>query len=165
MVNFRRNDKTKVKEIRAFREELARSKRKSNGRRFTDQEVMFAAVEKFDGTAREHADAAHPLHSEAELRLKLWNKDKRGYNVEGDPEELIIGVPHRTQTLDGRKGYIFIEELAYDKTSEDAKKHQDRLNEGGRKKSQKLDNITRKPKLKEQHRRKLRSILRDAGIQ
>jgi hypothetical protein len=158
MVNMKRNDRNMVKEIRAFREQLARSGD------VTADEIRFAQVEEFQATKREHADATFPLYQEHELRVKLWNEEKRSHNVEGDDEELIIGVAHRIQTLEGGIRQIFFEEIAHDKTAGDAKNHQDRLNSGGIKKSAKLQHIEKTPGLKQKHQRKLRAIKKRAGV-
>jgi len=158
MVNMKRNDKQVVRAIRDFRERLAKSGN------VTDDEIKFAQVEEFQATRREHADASYPLYPEHELRVKLWTESNRAFNVEGDDEELVIGVPHRVRTLEGKIRQIFFEELADNRTATDAKNHQDRLNKGGLKKSSKLGHIENTPGLKQKHQRKLRAIKKRAGV-
>jgi hypothetical protein len=154
-MNFKRIDRKIIREIQQFREQCVKA-----GLEW--EEILFLQVQKFKATAREHAEATYPLHkySEHELSLKMWTLLKRLYNATGDPLKLIIGVAYSLETLDGKRRRYFFEELAVKGSAGIARRHQDVLNKGGIKKSEKLAVIENNPKLKTMHQKEMRKLLK-----
>lgn len=152
--NSKRQDTKVIKQIRALREQLAEN------RAVTWDEILFAQVKTIQGTAREHAIATFPLFPQPEIALQHWTNHKREFNVFGDEEREIIGVPHKLKGLDGKIRQFTFMELAYHDTAGDAKRHQDLIVKGGQNKSRKLGIIEQDPNLKRKHSKELQDILR-----
>lgn len=155
-LNFKREDKKIIKQITELRKEL------SLNRELKWNQILFAQVKMIQATAREHAAATFPLYVGKNEHLKYWTQFKRLFNIFQDRKKKIIGVPHILQTVDGKRRRYFFEELAYKGTAGEAKKHQDKLNKGGLEKSKDLELIEKDTKLKLQHERELKEILKRA---
>jgi hypothetical protein len=160
----RREDRRKIDEIKNLRKRLAAN------RKLNLYNILFCQVKKTAGTAREHGQATDfPLESfsrkkRAENPLGMWTQLKRWFNITGDPTEKIIGVRHRFPGIDDKERVYVIEEIAYHKTAGDARQHQHKINKGGLKKEKDLAEIERDTTLKAKHDKKLRALLKEAGI-
>jgi|SRR4030095_7220825 len=160
----RREDKRKIDEIRNLRKRLAAN------RKLNLYNIVFCQVKKTASTAREHGQGTDfPLQSfsgkkKVDDPLRMWTALKRWFNITDDPTEQIIGVAHRFPGIDGKERVYVIEEIAHHKTAGDAKQHQHKINKGGLKKEERLAKIEQDPTLKAKHDRKLRALLKEAGI-
>lgn len=166
----KREDQKVIKAIIELRRKLAK-----NGK-LDWHEIFFAQVNKILATKREHALATdYPLeifsgkskkyvvkhHSPLHYLTKLMKM----FNTIGDTKEQIFGVPHELEGLDKKKrNYFFL--VVGDSTNAGwAREHQHKSNTGGRRREQELREIEQDHTLKAKNAKKLRSILREAGIQ
>lgn len=160
MTYSKRVDPKIVKDIIEFRERMAQQVDPITGKQPSEAQIIFAQVQAFKATAREHADATFPLEPNPEIRLKYWTQTKRRFNVDGDRKKLIIGVWHTFQTIGGKLRKICLMELATKGPAGIAKKHQDILNKGGLGKSRKLQDIENDPQLKIKHQREYKALMK-----
>jgi len=151
-----RKNKDAVKQIRKLVQQL-----QSAG--IGKHDVLFAEHKKFYATSKDHKEARYPNMGKYQQNY-LYSQDLREFNA-AHPRTKIVSLPVEGIDRYGNKVKKWFRKIPYGKDALKAKDHQDILNAGGIRKSEDFQAISVDSTLRIADQRRLKEILRRAGIQ